>query len=120
MTKRRTLFGDVSQKNFKCRWERCWMGFRPSPFYAVRYLYLALEFACGRHSDERNHLRWDKVVLNLPGSRDFNPMYPWVMKWDNNINNMAGGLAIFIDDVRITGMSEKIAWAIGRQVFGRF
>jgi hypothetical protein len=42
------------------RWERCWMGFRPSPFYAVRFYYWAKEFVQGNRHDSKNPLRWDK------------------------------------------------------------
>jgi hypothetical protein len=29
----------------KVHWTRCWMGFKPSPYMAVRFYYLAEEFA---------------------------------------------------------------------------
>jgi hypothetical protein len=31
----------------KVRWERCWMGCKPSPYYAVRFYYWAEDFARG-------------------------------------------------------------------------
>jgi hypothetical protein len=49
---------------FWVRWERCWMGLRPSPYMAIRFYYWAEEFARGNPRDRKNQLRWDDVVLN--------------------------------------------------------
>jgi hypothetical protein len=35
--------GEIPRRLFKVRWERCWMGFRPSPYYSVRFYYWAEE-----------------------------------------------------------------------------
>ena len=40
-TERRKLFGSVPVSNFGFHWNRCWMGFRPSPFYATSFYYHA-------------------------------------------------------------------------------
>ena len=80
MTERKRKFVDDERKRFLVRWERCWMGFRPSPYWCVRFFYLADEFGRGNPKDKKNALRWDSVKLNLPGSRHFNPSLPWVMK----------------------------------------
>ena len=62
------------------RWERLFMGMRPSPFVAIQYLYLALEFAVGDRRDKTNPMRWDRLRLNLPGDPCFDPSLPFVMK----------------------------------------
>jgi hypothetical protein len=36
------------------RWERLFMGMLPSPFVAIQYLYIALEFAVGDRRDKDN------------------------------------------------------------------
>jgi hypothetical protein len=41
------------------RWERLFMGFCPSPYLAIQYLYLALEFVVRNQSCKANPLRWD-------------------------------------------------------------
>ena len=56
------------------------MGFRPSPYYAVRFYYWAEECTRGSPLDKKNALRWDKVRLNLPGAEDYDPTLPRVMK----------------------------------------
>ena len=55
------------------RWERCFMGCKPSPYIAVRYLYISDEFCRGDHRSLKNPMRWDLVRLNLPGAKTFDP-----------------------------------------------
>jgi hypothetical protein len=101
------------------RWERCWMDFRPSPFYTVWFYYWAEEFVQGNRHDSKNPLRWDKIRLNLPGDPYFDPTFPEVIKWDNKFGRVAGNLVAFVDDLRISGHSEEHAWSIARQVAAR-
>jgi hypothetical protein len=109
----------LSNADFQLRWERCWMGFRPSPYYATRFQYWAEEFARGNRLDKTNPLRWDEVRLNLPGDKSFDPTLPRVMKWDLDIDNIAGDLLTFVDDLRASGCDEETAWRIARQVASR-
>jgi hypothetical protein len=46
-----------TKSHFFGRWERCWMGFRPCPYYGVRLYYWAEEFARGDRSNLDNPLR---------------------------------------------------------------
>jgi hypothetical protein len=64
------------------------------------YGYLADEFALGDRLASLNAMRWDRVILNLPGSVDYNPALPWVMKWDHVVNQIAGNAVIFVDNIR--------------------
>jgi hypothetical protein len=105
---------------FRARWEKCWMGFRPSPYYSVRFYYWAEEFAWGNRKDADNPLRWDSVKLNLPGDLKWNPVLPRVMKWNDAIANIVGDLKAFVDDLRCSGVSEEHAWQIGRRVAAIF
>jgi hypothetical protein len=92
------------------RWERLFMGMKPSPYNAVRYFYLAEEFARGNPEDPKNALRYDKVVLNLPGSDDFDPTLPMVMKWNNEADQIAADVITFVDDLRASGYDSESAW----------
>jgi hypothetical protein len=51
----------------RVHWTRCWMGLKPSPTMAVRFYYLAKEFARENRLQKDNPMRWDYVKLNLPG-----------------------------------------------------
>jgi hypothetical protein len=63
---------------FHERWERLFMGMRPSPCNAVRYFYWAEEFARGNPLDPKNAVRHGEVRLNLPGDDKFDPTLPMV------------------------------------------
>jgi len=57
-----------------------------------------------------NPLRWDKVVLNLIGSKTFNPALPQVFKWNEVVGRIAGDLKAYADDLRAIGWSYEHAW----------
>ena len=97
-------------------WNRTWMGFSPSPETSVRMYYVAEEFARGNRLTLDNPLRWDNVVLNLFGSKDYDPSLPNVYKWDDVRKQIAGDLKAYVDDLRVVGFSLDQAWAIARRV----
>jgi hypothetical protein len=112
-------FGDLDDDAFLIRWNRCWMGLRPSPYYAVRYYYWAEEFARGNPEDKANFLGWTRVILNLPGDTKFDPTMPFVMKWNDSISNIAGDVVAFVDDLRASGKDEESSWGVARQFASR-
>jgi hypothetical protein len=113
---KRLKLGCETPQQAHARWERNWMGFRPSPYYSVRFYYWAEELVRGDRRDLKNPLRWDRIILNLLGSPTYDPTLPGVMKWCEVINNIAGDLIAFVDDLRCTGMSEEHAWQVARRV----
>jgi hypothetical protein len=112
------LPGDTYRK--WVHWVRCWMGFKPSPYMAVRFYYWAEEFARGNRRHKSNALRWDHIVLNLPGDPSYDPTQPRVMKGDADIKNIAGDIVAYVDDLRASGHSIEQTWAIVRQIVSRF
>jgi hypothetical protein len=102
---------------YKVHWSRCWMGCKPSPFFAVRFYYWAEEFARGCHLDKTNSMRWDNVKFNIPGDPEFNPCKPRVMKWDDEIENIAGDILGFVDDLRASGHWQG-RWRRGSSTLG--
>jgi hypothetical protein len=101
------------------RWERLFMGMRPLPYISVCYFYWAEEFARGDPREEGNALRYDRVVLNLPGMLDFDPSKPNVMKWNDHANKLAGGIITFVDGLRASGFDRENAWQVARQIVSR-
>ena len=91
------------------------MGFRPSPFCAIRHFYFAEEFVFGDPADPKNAMRWDRVIFNLPGMDSFDPRMPWVYLWDNLDQCIAGIVITFVDDGRGLGRSPEHAWLVGKQ-----
>jgi hypothetical protein len=61
------------------------MGFKPSPFFAVRLYYWAEAFARGHHKDHSSFLQWDEINFNLPVDPAYDPSKPQVMKWDEKL-----------------------------------
>ena len=98
---------------------RNWMGFRPSPEWSCRFYYLSEEFIRGNEKSLSNPLRWDRIIVNLPGNEDFNPSLPYIMKWNDVVNRQAGNLIAYVDDLRIIGWSMNHAWEIAHRVASR-
>ena len=101
------------------RWARLFMGMKPSPYISVRHYYWAEEFARGPPSDPSNPMRYDSVILNLPGMASYDPNQPKVMKWDSLNSCIAGDAITFVDDVRFTGSSKERCWLVYRQFASR-
>jgi hypothetical protein len=101
------------------RWERNWMGARPSPHSSVRFCYLAEEFVRGDPAETKGPLRWDDIVLNLPGDASYDPSRPRVMKWDFHEDRLAGDFVAFVDDLRASGATEEHAWAVAMRIAKR-
>ena len=100
-------------------WTRCLMGFGPSPFLSIRFYYHGEEFIIGNPRDPNSALRWDKVVINCPGSETFDPRFPWIYKWDNIRKSVAGAIVTFVDDGRASGKDSEHAWQVGQQAAKR-
>jgi hypothetical protein len=100
-------------------WTCCWMGLTSSPYMAVRFYYLAEEFARGDRQCKKNPLHWDSVRLNLPEDSMYDPSQPRVMKWNNATNSMARDILAFVDNLRASGSSTEQAWQIARQAASR-
>ena len=64
-------------------------------------------------------MRWDKVILNLPGDSSFDPTKPRVMKWDDFLMRIAADILSFVDDLRASGFTAEEAWQVARQVASR-
>ena len=101
------------------RWERLFMGMKSSPYNSVRYFYWGEEFARGDPLAEGNALRYDRVILNLPGMADFDPSKPNVMKWNDIVDRLAGDIITFVDDLRASGYDRENAWQVTRQISSR-
>ena len=98
----------------RLRWNRTWMGFRPSPYLAIRHLAISEEFVRGDRLNPLNPFKFDRVILNLPCSSEFDPTMPWIYKWNSEAQRMSGDLVSFVDDLRVTGYSIEHCWQCAR------
>jgi hypothetical protein len=74
------------------------MGLLASPYMAVHFYYWAEEFGRGNRRDLINPLQWDFTS---------SPTLTHVTKWDSSIENFAGNLVVFIDDLQPQGCISK-------------
>ena len=95
-------------------WNRIWMGYRPSPYAALRTFYHAEEFIIGDTNSPSNPFRWDDITLNLPGG-EFNPTKARVVKWDVINERVDTDMLIYMDDLRVVSQTLELTWvATGR------
>ena len=88
------------------RWTRCTMGFHPSPYQCIQgVLYIR-----GDPLDPGNIFRFNTVLLSLPGSSNYNPSKPWVMKWRTFENLQACNMFIYVDDCQSSGPMADECW----------
>jgi len=97
-------------------WVRSAMGLRPSPYQAVQGGLVAEECILGDREDPANIFRWDKVVLNLPGSASYDPSRAWVYKIRLSDGRVAADLATYVDDQRVSAPTDLEAWRASRRV----
>jgi hypothetical protein len=83
-------------------WGRCGMGFRFSPYQAVQGVLFADMEIRGDRFDASSIFRWDRVILNLPGSSTYSPARSWVYKVRSD-GVLASDFSIYVDDVRTMG-----------------
>ena len=53
--------------------------------------------------------RWNRVILNLPGTRSCNPSRPWVYKVRNN-EKISTDVFWYIEDGRLTAPTSRECW----------
>lgn len=97
------------------RWERLFMGSKPSATNAVRFYDWGEEFAMGNLRDVTNPFGFDAIILNLPGLDTYDTTKPKLMKWNSVKNGMAGDVVTFVDDVRMIGSSRERCRYVHRQ-----
>ncbi|KAL7574690.1 hypothetical protein ACA910_003033 [Epithemia clementina (nom. ined.)] len=95
----------------RCLWEawnRCAMGLSPSPYQATQSSQRIKVLAIGNRHDLSNVFRWDKTVMNLPGSTHFQPHKPWIFKVRRD-GTIAVDVHPYVDDMRETAPTEESA-----------
>lgn len=92
-------------------WDRCFMGFGPSLYMAIRMELITQEIIWGNRYDPKNAFWWDHLKLNLPGSgkESYKFNRPWVPKHSKD-GSMASDFCTSVDNKRCTGSSEERIW----------
>jgi hypothetical protein len=111
------LSSEVTPRNWLC-WTKTLMGFRSSPYNAVKMYLIVEEVIRGDRRDNRNAFQWDHILLNLPGTAAYNPSEPWITKRRSD-GTLASDLVDFVDDERVVGSSEERAREAGHTLSSR-
>ena len=101
-------------------WTRMLMGFKPSPYNAIQGALIGEEIVRGDRRDKDNFFRWDKFILNLPDSPNYEPTLPWGFKWNDLLQSIANELYKFVDDLCVNGSTEDQCQKAMRQDASRF
>ena len=91
------------------RWMRNAMGLLPSPYSSLQGSARAKRVITGNSRDDDNPFAWHSIRLNLPGTSDYNPTLPWMLKIRKD-GSVASNIAQYVDDVRIMAPTEELAW----------
>jgi hypothetical protein len=103
------------------RWERCLMGFKPSPYNATRAFGWCEEFIRGDGTEKDNPLQWDQIRMNLPGEENYDPTLAWLSKTVHagDKERIAGDFSAYVDDIRVWGVSDTHCWEVSRRIASR-
>ncbi|KAL7490128.1 hypothetical protein ACHAW6_015846 [Cyclotella cf. meneghiniana] len=71
---------------------------------------MAKREAYGDHRDKTGPFHWGAIELNLPGTRDYDPTLPWVMKVRYD-GHLACEVYVYVDDGKVTGWCRAACWA---------
>ena len=96
-------------------WNRNLMGFRPSPYNSIRMFLIAEEVIRGDRHDPSNPLQWNGIMLNLPGTRQYNPSIAWLSKRRTD-GSLASDFVTFVDDLRLAAQGGKQVRELGHTV----
>jgi len=94
------------------------MGFRPALYLTTREMRRVEPFFKGDRCKAGNPFEWGHVKFNLPGNDAYNPSKPRVYKVRKD-GRIAGNLFVYIDDLRISRVSEESCWEGAHQMSSR-
>ena len=68
----------------------------------------------GYRLDSNNSFAWDRVVLKLPGTKEYDCQRPWV--FNQSVDGLlAAELFIYVDESRTIGPTETLCWKASRR-----
>ena len=89
------------------RWERNLMGLCSSLFTCTHTFGWGDDVICGDHLYPSNTMGWEKVILNIPGYKGYDPTKSWVYCFNGVIRHMDSFFTTYIDDIRTGSHSKK-------------
>ncbi len=98
-------------------WDRNLMGFAASPYNSIKMALVAeeickgdcFETGIGCDGKELNPFQLEVISLNLPGTKDYDPRFSWIVKRRKD-GQIACDLFTFVDNERVVGPTEELTW----------
>jgi len=90
-------------------WTRLVMGFKPSPYQAVRDNRRAKHWVLEDPTTPGNVFGWARVDCNYPGLPGYLPNLPWISKQTKD-DLIACEVLDYVDDNRTTGPDYESVW----------
>ena len=85
------------------------MGLTDPPYHACQAVTWAKCIAMGDRLDSNNNFAWEKVVLNLSGTEEYDCQSSWVFK--KRVDGLLDSdLSIYVEDGRPIGPTHNLCW----------
>ena len=88
------------------------MGLKPSPYWCIKLLLLALETIRGDPTNPSNPFHWSETRLNLPGQIDYDPSKPKLQRVQGNSAELAAFILSYVDDMRVGSPEAGLCWEV--------
>ncbi|KAL7559397.1 hypothetical protein ACA910_008018 [Epithemia clementina (nom. ined.)] len=108
-----TLYGPSKDGGMNIEvWARCPMGQSPSSYITVQQTRHLKRIMFGDRTNPNNVFAWNHVLLNLPGTANYQPGIPWISKHCSS-GVIAADAQDYVDDLWGTAPTENDAWRVG-------
>ena len=97
------------------KWVRNAFGLNPSPYASCQGGMRAYLLVKGNPSDPRNPFQWDKIVVNLPATKTYDPRRPRLDKIRAD-GLPASDYVMYVDDNRAIASTEVLAWEASSRI----
>ena len=87
-------------------WVKNLMTFKPSPYNSIKLYLISEEIIHCDHHDLTNAFQWNRVMLNMPGTSNYQPGVAWLSKRRTD-GTLVSDFVCFVDDQRLAAASSK-------------
>ena len=79
------------------------MGLKHSSYNCCRAMSIGTEVIVGDNLQKGNSLAFHRVILNLPGMKEYDPRKSWLCPWNDELHAEAGSKSTYVDGIHPTG-----------------
>ena len=96
------------------------MDFLPSPHQDTKYMCVIKQELRGDRLEVTDIFKWDRVVLNLPCSIEYNPARHWIYKVKNDKKKLAIDMFWYIDEWTLGVPTVWECWKVTQKFCCKF